>query len=203
MARGPDKQFDPEVALAKAMEVFWAKGYAAAGLTELQQAMGIGRKSLYDTFGNKRSLYVQALRLYAATITAQMRAELTDPDRPPLENVRRVLRDLGGLSAQPMSSGCLLGVGMAQCRTDDEELAAIFRAHVEGIEDAFHQTFLRARDEGALGAETDARDLARLFTTMLQGLALVGRVHDHPDVPRSVVDGALATLDALAPPRAP
>lgn len=56
MTRGPDKQFDPEVALTKAMEVFWARGYEAASLSELLKNMGIGKKSLYDTFGNKRSL---------------------------------------------------------------------------------------------------------------------------------------------------
>ncbi len=53
MSRGPDKQFDPHEALGKAMQLFWAKGYAATGLAELQEQIGIGRKSLYDTFGNK------------------------------------------------------------------------------------------------------------------------------------------------------
>ena len=59
MSRGPDKQFDPEIALDKAMQLFWAKGYAATGLSELLETMGIGRKSLYDTFGNKRALYIK------------------------------------------------------------------------------------------------------------------------------------------------
>lgn len=57
MNRGPDKQFDCEVALSKAMDVFWARGFEAASLSELLEQMGIGRKSLYDTFGNKRSLW--------------------------------------------------------------------------------------------------------------------------------------------------
>jgi len=57
MSRGPEKQFDPEVALEKAMEVFWAQGYEAASLSQLLKCMEIGRKSLYDTFGNKRSLF--------------------------------------------------------------------------------------------------------------------------------------------------
>ena len=60
MTRGPDKQFDPEEALGKAMELFWAKGYASTGLAELLEVMGIGRKSMYDTFGNKRQLYLKA-----------------------------------------------------------------------------------------------------------------------------------------------
>jgi AcrR family transcriptional regulator len=54
MTRGPDKQFDPDEALEKAMALFWAKGYAATGMAELQEQMGIGRKSLYDTFEQGR-----------------------------------------------------------------------------------------------------------------------------------------------------
>ncbi len=67
MARGPEKQFDPEEALKKAMKLFWAQGYAATGMAELQSAMGIGRKSLYDTFGNKRQLFIKTLQLYSDT----------------------------------------------------------------------------------------------------------------------------------------
>ncbi|MEB3282347.1 MAG: TetR/AcrR family transcriptional regulator [Lyngbya sp.] len=47
MSRGPQKQFDTEAALTKAMEVFWTHGYEAASMTELLKNMGIGKKSLY------------------------------------------------------------------------------------------------------------------------------------------------------------
>ena len=72
MARGPDKQFDPEIALDKAMQLFWAKGYSATGLTELLETMEIGRKSLYDTFGNKRALYIKALDRYSQTTVGKL-----------------------------------------------------------------------------------------------------------------------------------
>ena len=62
MTRGPQKQFDTEVALTKAMEVFWAQGYEAASLSELMKNMGIGKKSLYDTFGNKKIPLYQSFR---------------------------------------------------------------------------------------------------------------------------------------------
>ncbi len=65
MTRGPQKQFDTEVALTKAMEVFWEHGYEATSLSALLKNMGIGKKSLYDTFGNKRSLFLKALEYYA------------------------------------------------------------------------------------------------------------------------------------------
>src|SRR5258708_33130175 len=58
------KDFDRDIALERAMSVFWSKGYAATSTDDLLQAMKIGRQSLYDTFGDKRRLYVEALERY-------------------------------------------------------------------------------------------------------------------------------------------
>ena len=193
MSRGPDKQFDPDEALGKAMRLFWAKGYAATGLAELQEQMGIGRKSLYDTFGNKRQLFIKALRLYSDSVVRQIFNEL-DKEGSPLGNVRRLMRTLQEHHSMPESTGCLLGVSMAQCRTNDAEMAEILRRHIKGVEEAFYKTFKRAQDMGELDGNTNIRDLARLFMGIAQGLALIGRVQDAPAVPRSIVNAALATL---------
>ena len=193
MSRGPDKQFDPDAALERAMQLFWAKGYAATGLAELQAQMGIGRKSLYDTFGNKRQLFIKALQLYSDSVVGQIFNELNKKGSA-LGNVRRLMRSLEEDHSLPESMGCLLGVSMAQCPSDDGEMAGILRRHVKGIEEAFYKAFKRARDSGELDRKTNIRDLARLFMGIAQGLALVGRVQDAPAVPRSIVNAALATL---------
>ena len=198
MPRGPDKQFDPEAALDKAMALFWAKGYAATGLSELLAAMGIGRKSLYDTFGNKRALYLKVLQRYSETVAGGLYRRLNDPDRPALENLRAVLRALADEHAAAMSPGCLFGVSMAQFRTDDAEMAGVLRDHMARVERAYHKALSRAQAEGDLKPTTDVRNLARLFMSAHQGLSLIGRVTETPEVPRGIVDGALDALDALA-----
>ncbi len=194
MSRGPDKQFDPDEALEKAMQLFWAKGYAATGLAELQKQMGIGRKSLYDTFGNKRQLFIKALQLYSDSVVREIFSELNKKGSP-LGNVRRLMRTLEEHHSMPDSIGCLLGVSMAQCRTNDAEMAEVLRRHMKGVEEAFYKTFKRARDVGELDRNTNIRDLARLYMGIGQGLALIGRVQDAPAVPRSIVNAALATLE--------
>ncbi len=194
MRRGPAKQFDPQEALGKAMELFWAKGYAATGMAELQQQMGIGRKSLYDTFGSKRQLFIKALQLYSDTVVRQLFDELSKAGSP-LGHVCRLMRLAEDYNATPESKGCLLGVGMAQCDTSDAEMAETLRCHMKGIEEAFYKTFQRARDVGELDANTNIRDLARLYTVVLQGLHLVGRVQATAAVPRSVVNAALNALE--------
>ncbi len=195
MTRGPDKQFDPEIALDKAMQLFWAKGYAATGLNELLETMEIGRKSLYDTFGNKRSLYIKALDRYSETIVSEIYRRLNNPDRPALENVRAVMRDIAAKSSKPMSPGCLLGVSMAQFLTDDAEIAGVLRKHMQRVENAYHKAFARSQAEGDPKPTTNVRNLARLFMSAHQGMVLIGRVTETQEVPRGIVDGALAVLE--------
>ena len=100
MTRGPSKQFDTEVALEKAMKVFWAHGYEAASLSELLKNMGIGKKSLYDTFGNKQALFLKALEHYARTTLRDMRDRLL-AEGSPLSNLKQVLKDWQQLHSQP------------------------------------------------------------------------------------------------------
>ena len=175
------------------MRLFWAKGYASTGMAELQEQMGIGRKSLYDTFGNKRQLFIKALNRYWDRVGSQLFDELRK-EGSPLGNVRRVMRVLEEQHSMPMSSGCLLGVSMAQFRTDDVEIADVLRRHIKRVEEAFYEAFKRAQDMGELDRNTNIRDLARMYMGIAQGLALIGRVQDAPAVPRSIVNAALATL---------
>lgn len=196
MTRGPDKQFDPEIALEKAMQLFWDKGYAATGMTELLDVMEIGRKSLYDTYGNKRALYIKALSKYSQTVVTGIHRDLNNPDRPAMENLRAVMREIGRVNAMPMSAGCMLGVGMAQFRIDDREMAAILRKHMEHVERAYYQALVTAQIEGDLKPTTDVRNLARVLMGAHQGLVLIGRVTETQDVPQGIVDGMLAVLEA-------
>ncbi len=175
------------------MELFRAKGYAATGMAELQAQMGIGRKSLYDTFGNKRQLFIKALQRYADQATNEINSEL-NKEGSPLENIRHLMRRFEEDNSLPDCTGCLLGVSMAQCDTKDADLAAVLRHHIERLEEAFHKTFKRAQDLGELHADTNVSDLARLYMGISQGLALIGRVQVAPAVQHSIVNAALASL---------
>ena len=72
------KAFDCAQALLAAMQVFWVKGYEATSLEDLLAAMKIGRQSLYDTFGDKRALFMEALVQYRELTDAYLRGCLAD-----------------------------------------------------------------------------------------------------------------------------
>ena len=196
MSKGPDKQFDPDVALEMAVQLFWSNGYASTGMAELQAQMGIGRKSLYDTFGNKRELFIKALRLYAKTVPSQLVNEL-NKDGSPLKNVRETMRMLEEWHSLPDSTGCLYGSSMAQFGTSDPEMAEILRHHVNSLEQAFYDAFKRAQEVGELDDKVNIRDLARMYEGIHQGLALIGQVHATPEVTRSIVNASLTMLEKL------
>jgi TetR/AcrR family transcriptional regulator, transcriptional repressor for nem operon len=194
MSRGPDKQFDPEIALSKAMEVFWAKGYEAASLSELLEQMGIGRKSMYDTFGNKRSLFLKALEYYAQTTIKSMRNQLSASGSP-LTNLKRVLWDLQKMHSLPGSKGCMLGTNIADFDTNDQEIASVLRSYLREVEDAFYRTILRAQELGELSQAINPRGLAQMLLCMTQGMALLGRVLEDETLLRGAVEGIIPLLE--------
>lgn len=185
MARGPDKHFNPDEALEQAMLLFWEKGFAAASMTELQTRMGLGAKSLYDTFGNKRELYFSAIGHYTDTVVHKLFGELA-AQKSPLRAANSVMRTIAKLDAGA-HKGCLLGVAMAQAQLSaDHELAAYLEAQIQVIEDALYDTFARAKELGELGEHVEARDMARLYTAAFQGVNLISRVRKDASLAKGV-----------------
>lgn len=195
MTRGPDKQFDTEVALEHAMKVFWAYGYEAASLSELLKNMGIGKKSLYDTFGNKQSLFLKALEHYAHTTIRDMRDRLT-AEGSPLGNLTRLLRDWQTVHSRPGSYGCMLGTNIADFNTDDAAIAQLLRTYLQQLEDAFAVALTRAQTAGEISPEAKPRDLARLLLCTTQGVALLGRVMDNSTTLQGAIDAAILMLES-------
>ncbi len=177
MPRGPAKQFDPTAALERAMELFWKKGFAATSMSDIRAATGLGAKSLYDTFGNKRALYAQAIEHYTATVVNRLYGGLAD-DPSPAAAVAGLLPKVARLN-EADHRGCLLGVAMAEARvSQDEELVALLKTKLRVIEDALHAAFDRAKSMGELRADVDTRSLARLHAVVLHGANLVARVEE-------------------------
>ena len=193
MTRGPDKQFDPDTALEKAMHLFWANGYANTGISDIQAALGLGRKSLYDTFGCKRDLYVKALEKYARS--GSMHLEALSGAGPALDQIRALMRDCAEMHASPDSIGCMMGVSIAEFGNDDPEIAGVVRTNLKIIENALFAAFERAKHSREISEKSDSRDLARMFVALIQGVALVGRSQSDPELPHSIVNAAMGLLE--------
>ena len=195
MSRGPAKQFDPQEALDRAVDVFWTRGYESASLTELLQAMKIGRKSLYDTFGSKHDLFQAAMARYAETQFATIHQILT-ADRRPLANIRALLWHWEKDSAQPNSKGCLFGNNMPGFGPVDATTSKLIFGYVKQVEDAICSTLRAARQAGELNPAVQPREAARMIVCLSQGMALLSRVSGETSVFQTPVAAMLRLLEA-------
>ena len=193
MKRGPKKQFEPNDALRAAMVVFRRHGYNGAGLTELLVAMQIGRKSMYDTFGTKRQLFLQAVALYARDELRDLNALLNAPGSP-VENIAAALNGWQTVHGQPHSHGCGIGNSVADFACDDSEMATILRGYLQAFERAWATTLHRTKEAGELSPNAAPDDLAGLVLTAAQGTALLGRVGNGSALPASASRALLALI---------
>ena len=193
MSPGPQKQFDPTEALEKAMNVFWQHGYAGTSMSQLMAEMCIGKKSLYDTFGNKRELFLKALDMYAARSLQQVKDTLEQPGSP-LANLRALFDGFmeGGCR------GCFFGTNMADFDMEDEEVAQRFCRHLKRFEEAVEQTVGRAQAAGEVARSLDAGRISRLLSCLGQGTALVGRVGSCAQRQQDALRAAFELLEGQA-----
>ena len=191
--RKDDKQFDTTAVLEQAMELFWEKGYQAAGMAELVDRMGIGRQSVYDTFGSKRDLYMTALRRYVETEQRPIYDVLRGPGRP-LERVRKVVRFWEQAALAPDHRGCMLFNGCNELGPQDPEVAELVRARLRDLEDTLCAVLEDAAEAGDLRAKSTPRELARTFVTLGQGLLSLGKVSPSKAQVRDVASTALRLL---------
>jgi TetR/AcrR family transcriptional repressor of nem operon len=190
---GRPKEFDREAVLDRALEVFWDRGYDGTSMSDLVDALGVGRQSLYDTFGDKRALYLLALDRY--------RAERgTTPwhllDELPLRPGMRALFDavIDWLVDSPEGRTCMLVSAAAERAPHDPEVAARFCASTKQVEHVFVARFKRAQAAGEIGAQHDVIALARYFANMLNGLNVTAKaVRDRTHL-QQIVDVSLAIL---------
>ena len=168
---GRPRQFDVDNALTAARDLFWRNGFEGTSMTELTEAMGITKPSLYATYGNKEGLFRKALDSYWANCMAFVEEALAEP------TARRVVEHLlyGSADAQTDRArppGCLVTNAALVC---SEASQAIKRELIEWR--AAPETALRRRLERALAAgdlpeDADPADLARYVTAVIQGMAV-------------------------------
>jgi AcrR family transcriptional regulator len=192
--RGRPREFCTDAALAAALGVFWTRGYEGSSLTELTEAMGITKPSLYAAFGNKEQLFHKALDLYEREKLAYVREALAQPSaRAVAEYLLR-----GALDAQTGAAGprgCLGVISATSCGPEAQSIRADIVKRRASSAAALVERFKQAAREGDLPPRLTPEKLARFLYVMLQGMA----VQAASGTPRAELEDAIETALSIWP----
>jgi AcrR family transcriptional regulator len=193
--RGRPRAYEPEVALAKALDLFRKDGFAATSLDDLSAATGMNRPSLYGAFGDKRELYIKSYARYRADARAAM-ADIFKTELPIKKRLQRIFAaalDIY-LSGDAGPRGCFTVMTAASEAVADPDIRAMVRDGFTELDKAFAACFRIAKEKGQLPASADPVVLAQLASAAIHTIAIRARAQ----VPRreleTIVKGAIDVM---------
>ncbi|MFO0972915.1 MAG: helix-turn-helix domain-containing protein [Phycisphaerae bacterium] len=169
MRKGRPREFDLNLALDRALRLFWERGYEATSLSQLTRAMGISRPSLYAAFGNKKSLFFRALDRYTEHRAAYIHDALAQPSARQVFE-RLLLGAADALTSPDLPHGCLLIRGALTCTRADAAISRELRARRAAFATAIRRRFARAR--GDLPRAVRPEDLVAFVGAIISGMAV-------------------------------
>lgn len=168
------KEFDQERALHRAISLFSQKGFAATSTDDLMRAMDVGRQSMYDTFGDKRALFLKALEVYVTEKVRSINVELQSPGSP-LASIRRALVRFAERRDLSSTDGCMGINAICEFGTRDKDVARIIRSAAGIQRHALMDALRRAQRKGELDAQADLESLADFFESTLAGIRIAAK----------------------------
>jgi TetR/AcrR family transcriptional repressor of nem operon len=168
------REFDTEVALERALQVFWSRGYEATSLDALQRAMGLSRSSIYSAFGEKHEVFLACLQRYTQEVGSALGACAAQPLPAPLLLERLFDAAVQLTQSGGKNRGCFLGNTSLEMAGRDPAARRHVRAGLRVIESIFAQVVKSGVDRGELEA-ADPEEVARFLTSSLQGMLVMAK----------------------------
>jgi AcrR family transcriptional regulator len=193
--RGRPRAYEPDVALAKALDLFRRDGFAATSLDDLSAATGMNRPSLYGAFGDKRELYIKSYQRYRDDARAAMidvfRTE--QPIRERLARIFAVALDIY-LSGESGPRGCFTVMTAASEAVSDPQIRAMVLEGFVELDKAFAACFRRAKEKGELPEGADPEVLAQLASATIHTVAIRARARVPRKELEAIVKGAIDVI---------
>ena len=189
------KEFLPDQALEKAMNLFWKRGYEGSSIEDIVQCTGLGRGSLYDTFGDKHALYLAALDRYCI-----VGGEKLTTMRAQSGSTYTIFQDFfQGLIeealADPERRGCFMVNAALEMAPHDPEVAQRVQSGLDATREAFYHVLIKAQASGELPWTCDPHQLSHYLLNAYLGLRVLSRAN--PDR-RLLEDIKTTTLSILS-----
>jgi TetR/AcrR family transcriptional regulator, transcriptional repressor for nem operon len=189
------REFEEAAVLDAATDCFWRNGYEATSVRDLAAQMGITGTSLYNAFGDKRSLFRRALERY---VERSMRARIArlESTLSPKDAVRAFVTEIVERSLDdPARRGCLLVNSALEIAPHDPRLGAEIADRLHEIESFFRRAVTAAQADGTVPRDRSPRDLARLLLGVILGIRVLARTNPSRALLEGVARPALDLLD--------
>jgi TetR/AcrR family transcriptional repressor of nem operon len=191
------REFDETTVLEAAMRCFWAQGYKATSVRDLAESMGITGASLYNAFGDKRSLYRRALDHYLEQSVHDRIARLER--LAPYDALCGFFAEIVARSpADRQRRGCLLVNAALDVPPEDGELRAQVAREFAGIEAFFRRCITAGQRDGSIAPAGEPAALARSLLSVLLGMRVLARTRASRAVLDDSASGILGLLKPVA-----
>lgn len=191
---GRPREFDADQVLQSAMEAFWERGYDATSVSDLLEATGLQKGSLYQAFGDKRSLYLSVLRRYLDAGASHAAAALGGAGSPRELLARWLEQSVAGCDGAG-GRGCFAVNAQVELGPRDEDVGAALEAHFRALGRLLEGVVARGQAQGELRGDASAKDLADFLLVFLTGLQARARWRMPRARARKLVASALAALE--------
>ena len=187
------KEFVRETALQRAIEVFCEHGYEGTSTEVLLRAMGISRQSMYDTFGDKRQLYLEALQHYNTDSVADLIRTMSGASSP-LKGLEMALSTFASRAAAGAALGCM-GVGaICEFGRSDPKVTLLTDSAGRTLLSALERVIAEAKRAGEIGADVQMRPAAQFMAATISGLKISARRGASPEALRGIARMAIRGL---------
>ena len=189
------KNFNQEEVLDKAVELFWKKGYNATSANDLVNELGLSRSSLYDTYGDKRTLFLKSLRRYREQVVGKM-LEMVDDS----SNIKETIKEIFAFVIEQdinskIPKGCLMVNSAIELSNSDFEIAKIVKQNQKDIEDSFEKAILKGQEKGAIATTQSAKSIAKFFYNSITGLRVLLKYNKFKTSIDDVVNVTISVLN--------
>ncbi|MDB5099468.1 MAG: regulatory protein TetR [Cyanobacteria bacterium RYN_339] len=168
------KEFDRDITLKKAIGVFCEHGYEGTSTDALLVAMGISRQSMYDTYGDKRRLYLEALQRYQADSVADHLRTL-DRASSPVKGLEALLISFASRPPSEALQGCMGVNAICEFGRSDQKVNLLTDAASQTLDAALERLILEAKGTGEIDPSIEVRAASQFLQATLAGMKVSAR----------------------------
>ncbi|MCM3194852.1 TetR/AcrR family transcriptional regulator [Priestia megaterium] len=190
MAR--NKEFDEKEALRRAMELFWRQGYEKTSMQDLVNYMGVHRRSIYDTFGDKHTLFIRALSHYVEVMDVRFKSNIT-PELTVKQAIRKVF-EMVIYPTDKQPKGCLTVNTAVELSLLDQEVAEKITETFIKTETLLFDLLKHGQEQGEIPEHYDIKGLSKFIHNSLVGIRVLAKTTNDKKELETIIDMNLSVL---------